>query len=179
MVPSAGGVRPAGGAGGNCRFRPIAAGFEGAYRPTMKGFLDPMSESPDSMESELSSADLAALQGCWEQVYLEVDGVANPSDEHTEPGALTTIEGNRFLVCRADGSVMLKGVFELNAANSPKSITWIDSTGADAGKKLPASYRLERDRFTFIAADEGAPRPLVFCTSLGLTMRAFVRRPIG
>ncbi|WP_217638751.1 hypothetical protein [Frateuria terrea] len=39
---------------------------------------------------------------------------------------------------------------------SPGAITWIDAIGPDAGKRLPASYRLEGDRFVFIAADEGA-----------------------
>ena len=124
---------------------------------------------------DLSSADLDALQGCWEQVYLEVDGIANPPDDHTAPGALTTIEGNSFVVRRASGEVLLQGVFELDALTSPKSITWIDSIGPDAGRRLPASYWLERDGFAFIAADEGAPRPLVFRTSVGLTMRAFRR----
>ena len=125
---------------------------------------------------DISSADLEALQGCWEQVYLEVDGIANPPDEHTAPGALATISGNDFFVRRTSGEVLLQGVFELNASTSPKSITWIDSIGADAGKRIPASYELEQDSFTFIAADEGAPRPLVFRTSPGLTMRAFRRR---
>src|SRR5229473_5119558 len=83
---------------------------------------------------DISSADLEALQGCWEQVYLEVDGIANPPDEHTAPGALATISGNDFFVRRTSGEVLLQGVFELNASTSPKSITWIDSIGADAGK---------------------------------------------
>lgn len=71
---------------------------------------------------------------------------------------------------------MLEGVFELDASTSPKSITWIDAIGADAGKRLPASYRLELNSFIFIAADEGAPRPTVFRTRPGLTMRGFTRR---
>jgi uncharacterized protein (TIGR03067 family) len=125
---------------------------------------------------DASLADLAALQGCWEQVYLEVDGVVGPPDEHAAPGALTIISGNGFSVRRATGEVMLEGVFELDAGTLPKSITWIDSIGADAGKRLPASYRLERDSFTFIAADEAAARPVVFRTVVGLTMRGFVRR---
>jgi uncharacterized protein (TIGR03067 family) len=129
-----------------------------------------MSEAPGSL------TDLAALQGCWEQVYLEVDGVLNPPDEHTAPDALVIIRGNSFSVRRTTGEVMLEGVFELDASTSPKSITWIDSIGSDAGKRLPASYQLERDSFTFIAADEGAARPLVFRTGPGLTMRGFVRR---
>lgn len=142
----------------------------------MGNALGNKSDRQSPTEVGLSAADLDALQGAWEQVYLEVDGVANPSDEHTILGALTTISGNRFSVRRSDGAVLLEGMFELNAATSPKSITWIDSIGPDAGKWLPASYTLEQDRFTFIAADQGSPRPLVFRTSAGLTMRAFIRR---
>jgi uncharacterized protein (TIGR03067 family) len=120
-------------------------------------------------------ADLQALQGAWEQVYLEADGTANPPDDHSAPGARLTIEGHTFFVRRAGGEVLLHGVVELDPATSPKSITWIDAIGADAGKRLPASYRLDAESFTFIAADEGAPRPLVFRTTGGLTMRAFRR----
>ena len=129
-----------------------------------------------SSSAELSSADLAELQGHWEQVYLEVDGVPNPPDEHTASDALTVISGQTFSVRRPTGEVLLEGAFELNATTSPKSITWVDSIGLDAGKRLPASYKLEGDCFTFIAADEGAPRPVFFRTEPGLTMRAFRRR---
>jgi uncharacterized protein (TIGR03067 family) len=125
---------------------------------------------------DLSSADLDALQGCWEQIYAEVDGIANPPDDHAALGVLATMSGNDFVVRRSSGEILLRGKFELDASTSPKSITWIDSIGPDAGKRLPASYQLEQDSFTFIAADEGAPRPMAFRTSAGLTMRAFKRR---
>ena len=135
-----------------------------------------MQTETGSSSAELSSADLAELQGHWEQVYLEVDGVPNPPDEHTASDALTVISGQTFSVRRPTGEVLLEGAFELNATTSPKSITWVDSIGLDAGKRLPASYKLEGDCFTFIAADEGAPRPVFFRTEPGLTMLAFRRR---
>ncbi|CAN5648067.1 hypothetical protein BH11MYX1_BH11MYX1_57510 [soil metagenome] len=47
--------------------------------------------------------------------------------------------------------------------------------GEDACKRLPASYRLEGDRFVFIAGDEGDARPTSFRTLAGQTMRTFVR----
>jgi uncharacterized protein (TIGR03067 family) len=125
--------------------------------------------------TDLSAADLAMLQGTWEQVSVEEDGVFNPPDTHRTPGAKATIIGNGFSVTAADGHVVLEGAFELDATTEPKSITWIDATGADAGKRLPASYILDGGSFVFIAADEGAPRPTVFHTKPGLTMRSFVR----
>jgi uncharacterized protein (TIGR03067 family) len=128
-----------------------------------------------STETDLSTADLAMLQGTWEQVSMEEDGVFNPPDTHGAPGAKTTIIGNSFSVTTAEGHVLLEGTFELDARTEPKSITWIDSTGSDAGKRLPASYILDGGSFVFIAADEGAPRPTDFRTKPGLTMRSFVR----
>ncbi len=123
-----------------------------------------------------SGCDLAELQGSWEQIDLEADGVSNPPDEHGSPGALTTFTGNHFAVRTVEGSLLLEGHFTLDAATTPKSVTWIDSIGSDKGKKLPASYKLDGDHFVFIAGDEGAARPIVFSTIPGQTMRRFVRR---
>ncbi len=120
--------------------------------------------------------DLQALQGTWRQVAFEENGIVDAPDSHGAPGgALTTIDGHRFSVRAPDGALLLEGRFELDASTVPKAITWIDATGADKGKRLPASYELEGDRFVFIAADEGMPRPAAFRTGPGQTMRGFVR----
>ena len=130
----------------------------------------------DMDEPQCSARDLAALQGSWEQVGFEEDGVVDAPDSTGAPGALTTFTGHHFVVRTAQGELLLEGTFALDASVSPKAITWTDAIGADAGKHLPASYRLEGDRFVFIAADEGAPRPTGFRTVPGLAMRSFVRR---
>jgi uncharacterized protein (TIGR03067 family) len=135
-----------------------------------------MNAQSKSKQLDPSVIDLARLQGSWEQVHLEADGVTNPPDDHTAPGALTTITESHFMHRAVDGTVLLEGTFTLNAGTEPKSITWVDSIGPDAGKRLPASYILDGDRFVFIAADEGVPRPLVFRTRRGLTMRTFIRK---
>ncbi|AYF48717.1 TIGR03067 domain-containing protein [Pseudomonas sp. S5D5] len=126
--------------------------------------------------SSISDPDFLALQGAWEQTSLEDNGVLNPPDAHTAPGAITTITGEHFEVKTVSGEVLLAGRFSLDSTTVPKSITWVDSIGEDAGKQLPASYRLEGDEFVFIAADESMPRPLSFSTGPGQTMRTFVRR---
>lgn len=123
-----------------------------------------------------SARDLAALQGIWEQVGFEENGIVDAPDGTGAPGALTIFSGNRFSVCTPQGELLLEGDFELDASSTPGAITWIDAIGPDAGKRLPASYRLEGDSFVFIAADEGALRPTEFRTVPGLTMRRFVRR---
>lgn len=123
--------------------------------------------------------DLQALQGTWRQVAFEEDGIVDPPDSHGAPGgALTTIDGHHFSVCTADGELLLEGMFELDASVTPRAITWIDAMGADQGRRLPASYELEGDRFVFIAADAGMPRPVTFKTAPGLTMRRFVRQHV-
>ena len=121
--------------------------------------------------------DLAVLQGDWEQTYLEADGLPNPAnDEHTAPGAICRFEGNTFLVEIPGDRTLLRGTFTIDATTSPKSITWVDAIGPDAGKHLPAIYELGENTFRFVAADEGAPRPSEFRTRPGLTLREFRRR---
>ncbi|WP_321374458.1 TIGR03067 domain-containing protein [Pseudomonas extremaustralis] len=126
--------------------------------------------------SSISDPDVQALQGKWEQTSLEDSGVLDPVDAHSAPGAITTINGDRFEVKTVSGEVLLAGRFFLDSTAVPKRMTWVDTIGEDAGKLLPASYRLEGDVFVFIAADEGMPRPTVFSTGPGQTMRTFVRR---
>ena len=116
--------------------------------------------------------DLAHLQGRWRQVACEVDGAASTGDEYGAVGALvTTFTGTHFVVHHDDGRVVLEGDFELDP--SAHAIDWIDSMGPDAGKRLPAIYRLDGDSFVFVAAD--AARPRSFTTTAGHVLRRFVR----
>ena len=124
---------------------------------------------------QLSSSDLEAIQGEWKQVALEVDGISNPPDELSAQGAITTFKGGQFGVRNAAGVLLLEGTFTLDSSVTPKAIDYVDSTGPDKGKRLPAIYKLEDDSFTFVAASEGDPRPTEFRTVLGQTMRTFVR----
>jgi uncharacterized protein (TIGR03067 family) len=115
------------------------------------------------------------LQGRWQQVGFEKDGLPDPPDEHGGIGVVTTFEGQRFSVHAVGGECLLEGTFTLDASVKPKAITWLDAVGPDAGKPLPASYELNGDRFVFIAAAQGSPRPTAFHAAPGQVMRAFVR----
>jgi uncharacterized protein (TIGR03067 family) len=116
--------------------------------------------------------DLAQLQGRWRQVAGEVDGVASIGDEYGAVGSLvTTFTGTHFVVHHDDGRVVLEGDFEIDP--SAQTIDWIDSIGPDAGKRLPAIYRLDDDTFVFVAADGDRPRS--FTTTSGQVLRSFVR----
>jgi uncharacterized protein (TIGR03067 family) len=106
--------------------------------------------------------DLELLQGQWEHVLLEVDGVESAADDLSPPGGLTSFASNLFTVHASDGALLLEGSFTLDASTDPKQVNWLDATGADAGKVLAAIYRLDGDHFVFVAADPGAPRPIEF-----------------
>jgi uncharacterized protein (TIGR03067 family) len=133
-------------------------------------------EEPAVAVNAASLRDLKALQGRWEQLSLEIDGVVNPPDDLSPPGGVTTFTGDRFAVHDPDGALLLEGTFTLDASTDPKQVNWTDAIGPDAGKTLPAIYRLEGDHFVFIAADAGAPRPAEFRTGPGQIMRIFARR---
>jgi uncharacterized protein (TIGR03067 family) len=122
-------------------------------------------------------SDLDLIQGAWLQVDLEENGVSNPPDELSPPGAVTTFRENQFEVRTIEGILLLEGSFELDPLASPKAVDWIDAIGPDAGKRLPAIYKLEMENFVFIAADPDSPRPEVFRTGPGQTMRTFIRKP--
>lgn len=138
-----------------------------------------MQHSDDSPVPKHSEHDLAALQGSWEQIDFEDNGVSNPPDIYGAAGAICRFRDQHFEVRTVEGEILLEGSFELDASTTPKSVTWVDSIGADAGKALLASYQLDGDRFVFIAADEGMDRPQIFRTSPGLTMRTFARVPVA
>jgi uncharacterized protein (TIGR03067 family) len=126
--------------------------------------------------TQLPDGDLKALQGSWEQIGLEIGGVNVQRDNLSPVGAITNFKGKRFTVHAADATLLLDGAFELDDSATPKRIDYIDSIGPDAGKRLPAIYKLEGDVLTFIVADEGASRPSAFRTGPGEAMRTFMRR---
>ena len=68
--------------------------------------------------SPLSASDFHALQGTWEQTALEDNGVLNPVDAHSAPGAITTIAGDRFEVTTVSGELLLACRFELDDSTS-------------------------------------------------------------
>lgn len=123
-----------------------------------------------------TARDLRRLQGEWMQVRFEENGIQDAPDDHSAPGAVLTIRGETFHVAVPGGAPILEGRFVLDAATAPKSITWIDATGADAGKPLPAIYTLDDTTFTFLAADADMARPDAFGAGPGLTLRSFERR---
>ena len=117
-----------------------------------------------------AESEMARLQGTWRQIAYERDGVTDPPDEQGwHPRA--TFDGNKFMVTLADGSIAIRGTFELDTTRNPKSVDWHDTYGADAGQTFLAIYTLEGDLFTFCAALPGLERPTEFRTSAGQVLR--------
>ena len=125
--------------------------------------------------NDVTFSDLQKLQGSWRQVRFEENGIVDPPDTHSAPDAILTIDGHRFHVGVPGQETILEGNFAMDAQSFPKAITWIDAIGEDAGKPLPAIYELSETCFTFIAADEGMPRPTDFQGGKGLTLRSLMR----
>ncbi len=143
-------------------------------RRSRKGDVLEMRALGSAEPAVTAEQEVAKLQGAWRQLTQEADGIKNHPDAG-DVGGITTFSGNNFTVRNLDGSVVLRGSFSIDTSVSPKAIDWIDSTGPDAGKILPASYELNGDSFVFIAGAEGSRRPTEFATKIGETMRSFVR----
>jgi uncharacterized protein (TIGR03067 family) len=127
--------------------------------------------------SNNAEKDLALLQGAWEQVRHESNGTAMSGDILDAAGTYVTFAGNDFTVTTAEGKVLSKGTFLLDAATIPRQVTWTDAVGSDQGKPISAIYTISEDEFIFVYAQDGAAKPTDFRADAGQAMRRFVRRP--
>jgi uncharacterized protein (TIGR03067 family) len=128
------------------------------------------------MDRVKDDADLTKLQGTWQQVHYERDGVVQPVDEEQGWSPVTLIAGNRFSVTIADGSVLLEGTFSHLEAQDPKAIDWLDESGPYASDHpILAIYEVTATSFAFCAAYDGAARPSRFATGPGQVLRRMKR----
>ena len=127
------------------------------------------------MKSNNTERDLALLQGTWQQVAEEVDGVTGVRSEASAADTLTIFAGNEFAMAAADGKVLLKGTVRLDATTIPRQAVWVES--ADKGKAMPAIYSVSENSLVFAAAnDDRAATPTDFRTEIGQILRRFVRK---
>jgi uncharacterized protein (TIGR03067 family) len=134
--------------------------------------------SKAGLMSKNSEKDLALLQGAWEQVRHESNGVAISEGDMDLAGTCVTFAGNDFTVTSANGEVILKGSVLLDVATIPRQVTWIRATGPDTGKPISAIYTVSEDEFVFVYARDGGAKPTGFHADAGQAMRRFVRRPL-
>jgi uncharacterized protein (TIGR03067 family) len=133
-----------------------------------------MGKNNSRPRSDAVAEELEKIQGTWRQVAHEREGVVSPPDELGREPRVTFV-GNTFAVRLGDGTIAIKGTFELDPSRTPKAVDWTDTFGPDAGKTFLAIYTLEADRLVFCAADEGLARPTVFRTGLGQDLRVSER----
>lgn len=105
------------------------------------------------------------LAGTWRQVESRTDG----ADEFGGD-ILTTFEGDRFVVHRENGEVLLHGTFVIHGDDA---IDWIDAIGPDAGRVLPARYSVDPRELLFVVGDPDRPHSLV--RQPGQVLRRFTR----
>jgi uncharacterized protein (TIGR03067 family) len=118
--------------------------------------------------------EMARFQGTWRQTGYERDGNPEPLDEQGwEPRV--TFTGDAFVVTLADGSIPIRGTYEIDPTRDPKTVDWMDSIGVDAGKRLLAIYTLQADRLVFCATHPGGERPTEFKTRPGQVLRVSER----
>ena len=146
------------------------------HRSNLRSFRA-ISASNAGTISNNSEKDLALLQGVWEQVDDQIDGAAIPYRTLNAAGPHVTFAGNEFTVASAEGSVMLKGTFLLDATTIPRQLTWIDTIGPNRGKPIAAIYSVSETGFILAFTGNGATKPTDFRTDVDQTMRRFVRRP--
>ena len=107
--------------------------------------------------------DLQKLQGEWNIVFLEVDGIAPAPN--TFAGAKITIEGDRFTTLGMGG--IFEGNLAVNSASSPKSLRMAFTAGPEKGNTNHGIYELEGDRLRLCLCVTGGAAPTEFATSPG------------
>jgi len=107
--------------------------------------------------------ELERLQGEWNVVHLEVEGLA-PAP-HTFAGAKIIIQGNRF-TSLAMGA-QYGGIIDLDPTTDPKSFGLKFTDGPEKGNTNLGIYELEGDRWRICLTMTGGPAPTEFATSPG------------
>src|SRR5262249_20988704 len=116
-----------------------------------------------------NKADLKALQGVWELVRLNQEGIETrlPSG-----GYLVTVSGARVRYAQG-GRQASEWSITLDATKDPKHINFRSA----AGKVLPGIYRLDKDRWTVCCNTIGdGKRPTAFKTGKGQSMEVLHRK---
>jgi uncharacterized protein (TIGR03067 family) len=106
---------------------------------------------------------LAALQGTWEIVSLELEGQA------MSPGAFEgssiTVKGSTFTT--ASMGAVYGGTISVDAAKSPKQLDLSFKSGPEKGNTSLAIYDLEGDTFRLCLTVTGKTRPAAFTSKPG------------
>lgn len=119
--------------------------------------------------------ELARLQGTWQLVSAESNGVK--ADEDRVQQFRVTIEGSTHTVRFGERVLARKVPFTIDPTSTPKRTTDTLPEGPNKGKQILGIYLLEGDRLTSCVAPIGEGRPTEFSAAAGTgnTLRVFRR----
>jgi uncharacterized protein (TIGR03067 family) len=112
----------------------------------------------DVPSSNASKVDLDQMQGSWQAIAMERDGLKIPEDD--AQALFRTVKGNEYTVYRYDQAVG-KGTFQIDATKKPKTI---DAAPAK-GKPMLGIYEINGNIFKVCFAMPGQMRPTDFTTA--------------
>jgi uncharacterized protein (TIGR03067 family) len=111
--------------------------------------------------------DLAKLQGRWEMVSSERDGIPMPADDVKTYSR--TISGNKYTVVvkGETGVTELHGTIALDPTKNPKTIDAVRTEGATKGQPMLGIYELDGDKQKVCFAPVGMEQPTKFSSKDG------------
>jgi len=105
--------------------------------------------------------ELEKLQGDWNVIFLEVEGLSPAPSAYQ--GAQILIKGDQFT--SVAGGAKHGGRLELDASTEPKRFQMKFTEGPDKGNTSNGIYELDGDRWRICVAISGGPAPADFTTT--------------
>jgi uncharacterized protein (TIGR03067 family) len=120
-----------------------------------------------------AKGELAKLQGQWQLVAVERDGLTVP-DEHFQ-GEIFLIQGERLTVVKA-GEVLVRATMTFDPTTSPPTFVQTIAEGPHRGQKFHGIYELDGDTLRSCGSSADRERPREFATRNG--EKLFVSRRV-
>jgi uncharacterized protein (TIGR03067 family) len=119
--------------------------------------------SADSPKQDTVNADLEKLQGTWQVVIQEREGMKAP--EELVEMLRIAYKGDHYTFFLG-ARVVDEGTIVLDPSKEPRSIDNKPGIGPHKGETIPGIYKLEGDKLSLCYAPAGKERPTEFKTEL-------------
>ena len=119
----------------------------------------------DAPENQAVRQDREKSEGTWRVAALDVNGVkASEADARK----LTVTNGaDGAWAMRAEGKEVMKGTSTIDPMNRPKTVDFVPTDGANAGRTNLGIYEIEGDAQKVCFAPPGKDRPTEFASEPG------------